>query len=543
MRIILVKHSNMLFLTKILGLIKFSITRFCLVLLLSVMFIGYTCAVSAQAVGVGSAYDVSLRSMQLMGKLDPAVSFTARPFNPGNLSYHTVYGMIDENDSATLGKPVPFFKGKGSFQFLPIGFTQQYNTHHPYGWNDGSMIAAKGYQAQISAGFRASFGPLEMQFQPEAVFAANPKYPSNFYFGNPGPGSYTRVLTGQSYLRLAAGPVAVGISTANIWWGPGMNSSLLMSNNAPGFLHAFIGTRKPLKTPIGNFEFQLIGGKLTSEKGEAYENYNLKPEPLSLRGRYLNGYVVSYNPRGLPGLFLGMTRALQRYRADVDNAPGSFIDKYLPVISKPFQKKNVFNDDTLNTDQLASFFLRWLFVKAHAEFYVEYGFNDYGVNARDYAMAPTHSAAYILGFKKIYPLLKKNTQLEIGMEVTQMSESPDQIVRPAGNWYEHFAILQGYTNNNQILGAGAGLGCNVQSINATWVSGWKRLGVLLERLEHDPLKNIYNWVDYSIGVLPQWRHKNMIFAGKIQFIKSDHYAWDVKGSFNVHAKFSIQYLF
>ena len=124
-----------------------------------------------------------------------------------------------------------------------------------------------------------------------------------------------------------------------------------------------------------------------------------------------------------------------------------------------------------------------------------------------------------------------------------MSQSPDYLVRDAGNWYVHSQVLQGYTNNNQIIGAGAGFGANVQSLSATWVQGWKQLGFLVERVERDPLNHTNHWIDLGIGVLPQWKYKNVVFSGKLQFINSSNYAWEKDvNRFNLHSRLSIQYL-
>ncbi|MFX6027764.1 hypothetical protein ABTE84_20660, partial [Acinetobacter baumannii] len=49
----------------------------------------------------------------------------------------------------------------------------------------------------------------------------------------------------------------------------------LMSNNAPGFWHLTFNSRKPLKTPIGDFEWQLIGGKLVEDTSALLEIKNL----------------------------------------------------------------------------------------------------------------------------------------------------------------------------------------------------------------------------------------------------------------------------
>ncbi len=499
----------------------------------------------AQNIPVGSMFDKEIRNLQLSGKFDSLVSFTIRPMvNNENFSPSHLFQLVDGKDSLTFLKPVHFAKGYGKLQLLPITITQQYNSHHPYGWNDAAMIASKGYQTLISAGMYTKIGPLEIKLQPEFVYAGNQAYESNVAYGSNPSGAYHKIFLGQSSIRVSAGPISMGISSENLWWGPGINSSLLMSNNAPGFFHAFMGSRKSIKTPIGNFEWQLIGAKLTSDNNLAYENFHLQSANLINDARYLNAIVVNYQPKWIPGLFLGITRGIQTYKNDLDKQELGMLEKYLPVLALGIQKKNVTNDDTLRRDQLASFFVRWVFAKSKAEFYIEYGFNDYGVSIRDYVMSPTHSAAYIVGFRKILPTHATASRMDIGMEITQMSQSPDYLVRPAGNWYEHSTVLQGYTNNNQILGAGAGMGCNVQTISATWVRGWHQLGLLLERVERDPVYKTYNWVDYGIGILPQWSFNKMILSAKFQFINSTNYAWESNvNRFNLHSRLSVQYLF
>ncbi|MEN9685669.1 MAG: hypothetical protein RLZZ28_1455 [Bacteroidota bacterium] len=501
---------------------------------------------NAQFFAAGNFMEDAARSLQLQGKLDSTISFAVRPLatGAGSISIQSIYAGIDHQDEAkNWSAPFYFAKKKGKLGLLPVSIIQQYNSHHPYGWNDGAMIAAKGYQSLISAGFYASFGPLDIQLQPEYVFAANPAYEHNTSYGNKPSGSYAKLFTGQSAISLSAGAVSLGYGSQNLWWGPGIRSSLLMSNNAPGFEHFFFKTRKPLHTFIGSFEWQLVGGQLESDDRLAYENNHLLPNNFASKSRYLSGLVLSYQPKWVPGLFAGFTRAVQTYTAYNNSADLNFFEKYLPVLALAVQKKNNMFDDTLNRDQLASFFLRWLLPKANTEFYVEYGFNDYGYNARDYLMSPSHSAAYIAGFRKTIPL-RKAERIDLNMEITQMSQTPDWMVRDAGNWYVHGQIVEGYTNQNQLLGAGAGFGANLQSMMATWVKGWKQLGLLIERVDRDPQTHTNKWIDLGVGILPQWKYRHLLFSGKFELISSKNYLWEANlNRLNFHSRVGITYLF
>lgn len=450
-----------------------------------------------------------LRNQQLLGELDASISFAVQS------------NSFIPSSKTSWSKP--------TITLLPIVLTQQFNSSKPFGWNDGPMLQAKGYQVLARPGANMRLGIFEAQAAPELLYASNQ--------------SYIKIFPGQSFLKAHLGPISVGVSSENLWWGPGINNSLLMSNNAPGFAHAFVGTNKPIKTPMGNIEFNLIGARLNSNKNLPYENKHNQLSNINDDWRYLNAYVVSWQPKWVKGLFLGVTRSMQEYGKPAFSRSAGFLSKYLPVVISPTQKVNNFGDDTLNRDQLASFFLRWVLPKSNAEFYIEYGKNDYGVNIRDYVNGPTHSSAYTVGFRKLIPKTNKK-YIQIETELTQMTQSPDYLVRNAGNWYEHGQIFQGYTHNNQILGAGAGFGTNVQTLTATWINGNLRNGFLVQRLERDPVGRPIKWTDLSIGWMPQWEYKNMLIGAKVQLIRSNNDGWvKDKNNFNLHTRVMVQYNF
>ncbi len=425
---------------------------------------------------------------------------------------------------------------------LPITLTTQYNSHHPYGYNDGSFIPASGLQTQFSFGVALKAGPVNLNLQPELMHAANPTYPTNGGYGYSSGKPYTKLYGGQSTLSVSASAFSVGISTANKWWGPGNTSALIMSNNAPGFANIFIKTHRPAKTPIGNFEFELIGGRLETDTLLPYENFHLKASPnLRNSWRYINAYILSYNPKWLPGVYVGLIRSLQKYGPGISDGKGSFTNKYIPIVTKTFQKKNDWGDDTLSIDQVASFFVRIVFPKSKSELYVEYGKNDYGERTRDYLMAPTHSVAHIVGFKKIVTL-NKNKYLNLCIEFTQMSQSPDAILRCAGNWYVHGQIGQGYTNYNQIMGVGSGFGANKQIVMGTYINGNNRLGVFIEKTNRDPENRSIFWTDMAYGIAPQVTVKNILLSAQFVIINSKNYAWENDNNLlNFHAKLAVSY--
>jgi hypothetical protein len=506
---------------------------------------------SAQTFPVGQfELDGAVRNLQLMGKIHNSQSFLVRPIYTGyNDSF---FRLIDT--SSTIGfKKLRFKGGKNGLTILPLLWTSKFNSHHPYGWNDQEMIAAKGFQSNFTAGFHLKLGPLSAQLQPNYFYAANPNFDYNNSYGQVTNGIQSHLTLGQSSLRLNLGPISLGISNENLWWGPGQYSALLLSNNAPGFKHITFNTTKPIKTHIGSFEFQIFGGRLeedTTQTNALYENFFLKAVSHKKDWRYMNGMAISYQPVFLKGFFIGATRSFQLYGEDFDLQEPNFMQKYVPVLSALF-KNNTINEDAKARDQQLSIFLRWLLEKAHAEFYFEYGYNDHKANLRDFALAPVHAAAYILGSKKLIQI-PRNEWIELNFELTQMAQNNDYLVRNAGNWYIHGLIGQGLTNQRQILGAGSGMGNNVQTLSAAWLNGFKKIGFKLQRIQQDPrgfrgdfstlgLTND-QWSDFAIGLFGRWNYGKWMASAEIQQVSSRNYAWSAgKRASNFYGLLNIGY--
>jgi hypothetical protein len=511
-----------------------------LLLIVKVMLFAFTS--QAQTVALNwMDMDGTLRNLQLLGQLDPNISFAIRPihYKPGitrrNMTGATIQDIFNDIDSSgSLFRSVSFDNNKGVLRVLPLQLHFKNNSHHPYGWNDEGMLAAKGTQTIVSGGVYTRYGPISVQLQPQWVRAQNPDFEHNASWGAPTTGLYSKLLPGQSSALIHVGGFAMGASTQNLWWGPGQFSSLLLSNNAPGFTHFTIGTTQPFCLPIGSFEAQLVAGTLDEDSASAglFENFHLKPATLTDQWRYVNAVVVTYQPSFFKNFYIGGTRAFQVYKKDFQDLGGQIIQRYFPVLTNIFKSKG---DDpvAVNRDQQLSLFTRWLFPKAHAEFYFEYGWNDHKDNFRDFGLDPVHASAYVVGAKKLFTL-RNNDYIELSSEYTHMAQPVDYVLRNAGNWYVHGGVTQGMTHQRQILGAGSGMGNNVQTIKTTWVSGFKRLGVLVQRIQHDPralagptplaLRNEF-WNEWAYGINGRYRLGRFMFSADLQLTRSKNYAW------------------
>jgi len=527
-----------------------------LVSALSLLSTARSQTLNLNAPGLLDAY----RRAQLLGQMDSSISFTILPINLKAVKFKTT----DDSDSVypiySLLKPFEGYtikKGKGSLQILPITWNQQFNTHHPEGFNDGAMIPARGYQTLVSAGVFAKYEPLSIQLLPELVYAQNKEYLGfsihkndllwahyySLYYNRIdlperfGVNSYQKASWGQSSIRLTFNAISIGLSSENLWWGPGKKNSLLMSNTAPGFKHLTLNTIRPVKTFLGSFEGQLIAGRLESsgfdppgKEREYLEKKIFVPKPDDWR--YINAGILTYRPKWIPNLFVGVSRAFYLYNHDL----GKKFSDYLPIIT-PFQKKNADNsagdgEDGKKRDQLSSVFAKWLFVKAHAEAYFEFGRNDHSWDLRDFLLTPGHSRAYTFGFLRLLPLnrSKKSDLIQLNIEFTQLESNFITRYRPSPTWYVHVKASGGYTHDGQILGAGIGPGSNMQSLDISWVRYLKLAGFRFERIVRNNDFNNYvindpkgHWIDLGLSAFTQWNFNHLLLNAKIKGIQSLNY--------------------
>ena len=558
---------------------------------LLLIFVLTSFAASSQSLPVGTiSLEDYFRRRQLEGRGDSSVSFTIRPFHSSSPILKS-----DGSDSLLVKRSARSSEVISNWQprdpamklfVLPADLQVRLNSHHPYGWNDGPMIPARGLQTVLSAGIYAEYGHLSLQLKPEFVIAENQSFrgfPQDYgeilwytlyydYYNNTdlperfGKDSYSKLFWGQSSVRLNFDPVSFGLSSENLWWGPGFRSSLLMSNTAPGFKHLSFNTSRPVQTAIGSFEAQLIAGRL---EGSGFSPMEPNPDyfgealylPKSDDWRYLSGLSFTWRPKWVPGLFLGFSSTSQVYSKDLEPR-----DYFPGVIA--FRRTTA--DDPINVpDTRSSVFFRWIWPEEKAEIYFEYGLEDPVFNLRNIARASDNSRAFIFGLRKLIPFgTRADENLQISLEATQLQQNSANAIRAGKSWYVDQFIRHGYTNRGEALGAGIGPGANLQTLDLSWVKGLKRLGIQLERYVHNNDYYYYafeskqdwrrHWTDLSIAAGGEWDYKKFLFNARIQAIQSYNYKWylkdDGKGTipypevngidaFNLHLQLGTTYRF
>ena len=534
------------------------------------LFLFFTFFVSSsQTINLNESYLTDyLRTSQLLGDFKSEVSFTLKPLHIGKNGIEIDKEIFDTEKYAPT--VLSFLKGNGKIKILPIDYNIEFNSHHPYNRNNGSMGPNRGYQHILSGGVYAEIGPLSVQLKPEYLFSENKDFegfgegPNGHYpiiwknryklwnqidmperFGEK---SISKTLIGQSSIRLNFKGLSLGVSNENIWWGPSIRNSIMMSNHARGFKHITFNTTKPLKTKIGNFEWQVISGRLESSgylpagSDRQYAGTNIYSTKINQIGnnedwRYLQGYSITYSPKWVPGLSMGFIRWVQMYSALVEGKytwmEGS--PNWFPAFSSLFRKNDKFFDYEQQTNQGAGVFLRWLWKESNTEIYAEFHYNDSKNNIRDLLLDSDHSRAVTLGLQKVFKISTDNYLFS--WEWTQMEQTAGRLLRSAGSWYEHGYTTDGYTNEGEVLGAGIGPGSNSHYFALSRIRGKEKLGIALEIIDQD--NDFYHeafasasdprryWKDFNLHLNFSKKYKNLWLSSNLMYSRSLNYQWDL----------------
>ncbi|MFY8165107.1 MAG: capsule assembly Wzi family protein, partial [Sediminibacterium sp.] len=382
-----------------------------------------------------------LRNQQLIGA-------TLDSNNAANAYSFAIRPLALNNAIASLYKTKPFKKG---VSFLPLVFNSTINSHHPIGQNFGAMLPTASPQVYLSGGIYFKNKRWEFQFQPEIIYSENkefetfphghfdPIWQSYYRWLNKidapeqfGTKPFVKAFPGQSKIQYNfSKDVSVGISTQNLWWGPGIRNSLLMTNNAAGFLHLGLQTNKPLVTKWGSIEAQMVFGKLDNstisppDTNRVFNSLYLY-EPKRTDWRFFTGYTFSFQPKWVPGLFLGASKSTSIYNNDISG----------PLDVLPFAGLLVSSSEKSNLKATyGSVFFRYLLKEAHAEVYAEYGRNDRGASIVNLITDDQYSRGYVVGLRKITKASSRNIRFEITAEITQLDATKAKEIYAATSWY------------------------------------------------------------------------------------------------------------
>ena len=528
-----------------------------------IFFLFISFSLFSQSINLNNDYlNRYINNYTLMGEINTSYSNTIRPISFKKIS--------DENPNFDLDffrKRI--FRAKNKFiefDLLPINYLTEFNSANPYKRNNGSMVPNSGFQHIFSMGFYLKLGPLSIQLNPEHHYSDNKNF-DGFWDGHypeiwkkryqlwnyidlperHGEKRHNKLLSGQSSVRLNWKNLSLGISSENIWWGPSKRNSIMMSNNARGFNHITFNSLYPLKTKIGNFEWQLLTGRLersgfTPPRTDyMYAGSYLYRPKLNQRGeedwRYFQGLIITYSPKWIDGLSLGFIRWVQMYSALVEGKypwlKGS--PTYFPIFKNLFRKNDIYENYEDQTDQAAGVFLKWFWKESKSEIYAEFYNGDAKQNFRDLLLDANHSRAITAGLQKVFNL--GNSNYIFNWEWTQMEQSASRLIRNAGSWYAHSYVYDGYTNYGEVLGSRIGPGSNSHYFSLNKINKNKTLGIAFEMISND--NDFYYeafssaqdyrryWKDFNLHINFDQKFKSFWISANFVFIRSLNYQWEI----------------
>ena len=126
----------------------------------------------------------------------------------------------------------------GVFSFTPVDRAQ---IRGGFASRDFSLVNNQGlrFQRGVNGGFTFE---SRAQIGDHVTFYLQPELHGNEEYGA------ARLTAG--YVKLTAFNVELLAGRENLWWGPGLHGSLIMSNNAPPLDHVRIGSAEPFQLPL-----------------------------------------------------------------------------------------------------------------------------------------------------------------------------------------------------------------------------------------------------------------------------------------------------
>lgn len=444
----------------------------------------------------GEGLDPYLRTLQNTGHA-ASYPWSARGFSPDDVERLAVPDSLhpwSRRYSFSTARERPYELG-----LIRPRLDAVFNSAFPYGGNDGPLWAGRGLTSGLRFGAFGRLGPLTLVLAPvvfraenrafelapaagddlgafrNALTPGNVDLPQRF-----GSDAYQRVDLGYSTLRLEIAGAVAGASTAAEHWGPSQIHPLVLGPNPGGFAHAFVGTARPVNLWIGHVHGRVVAGRL--EASELMPVRDIDPR------RLMTGLVVAFQPRGLPGLEVGITRFQHMEWPGGGLRASDLLKPFGTTIGE--RTRDEVRDHADN--ELASAFFRWNLPDAGFEIFGEWVRIDGAVDTRTFLMEPDDLAGYALGMRRVWEGPKSRLTVLRGEVFSTVSSHRErggarlQFAYRARPMYQHGRLVQGHTHRGQLLaspaghgGQGSTLGLDRYHEGGRWTVEWER------RLERD----------------------------------------------------------
>ncbi len=240
----------------------------------------------------------------------------------------------------------------------------------------------------------------------------------NRYFKNE---PYRDIGFRESSIFLHHKKFGIGISNSNMWWGPGLHSSLTMTNNTTGFPHLMIGTiNEKIIGKIG-INLRYYFSQLKKIKGSPYFSALTFSSRIFSKPTITFGLTRNYLSGGLP-----TDREFSMLDAALLPFESLFIDQKIKNYPTGWDAHD-------NWDQTMSGYITIEDFDSGLIFFIELGTDDHRQNLMDLRSQPDHTMASIIGIRK-YGIFNDDSFFA-GFEYANIKYTYTHKFRGIGSWW------------------------------------------------------------------------------------------------------------
>ena len=399
----------------------------------------------------------------------------AEPFNIMSIEEKTMMGGEDPG-SLIIRPIIPQYINKKHLWSLKFRSEFYYNSSAPNLENTSDRWVGKGVSFFTGANIAYKGEYIFASTEPYYFISQNDDYdeptrlPKFNSLNDNRPHSETpyksaRLRETQIYLNYNG--LGGGYSNANMWWGSGIHSSLMMSSNTTGFGHLMLGTISEQKYKNWGFNGRYVFSKFGKK---------------SISQPYYSGFIVSATYYSVPTITFGISRSFLSGGKKSNYEIGAFEAALLPFeivrVERPDNKPEMLDP----IDQTFTGYVNLRFPKSDLILFLEWGRNEGFSSFKNAMVIPDHTNAFTVGLRK-YGIF--NSNIFIGIEYTNIARSRYWKSVDSVDWYD-FNIFDYYNYDGRPWAAHSGpdsddfkilLGYNNQKLTVTPSFNYERHGM------------------------------------------------------------------
>jgi hypothetical protein len=229
-------------------------------------------------------------------------------------------------------------------------------------------------------------------------------------------------------------------------------------------------------TPIGQIEGRLVVGGLHESDFFDTDSSN-DVNSISSIG-------ITWKKSARSNVTIGFARSVYAPASGYGNVASHAFD-FLKSTGHPNALPVTDSTMTPGPDQIYSLFAQWIIPGYGLETYIDLGHTEFPKSLRAFLVQPNHTRGYTAGFLWAHPSGSSGAKVRINGELTNVEQSASYRFGPIGSFYTSRAVVQGYTNEGQMLGAGIGPGSSAEWLSVDYLRSGATVGVNFGRTRYN----------------------------------------------------------